>query len=104
MSDEFDPKRAIEGINNTLNSSDRFAQLLERTLRESKIADKSIRKIIIELLKEDKNCRTEVEKILREYDKQENIRLWRSAIGKVMFAGWSILLLVVPVVVQHYFK
>jgi|GEM_PF-5071661 len=104
MNDNFDSKQAIDGINNTLNSSDKFGKLIEKTLRESKIADKTIKKIIVDLLKDDKNCRKEIQQIIKEYDRDE-YKIFLKNTGRIIGIGvWTIIVIFVTAIVTKIFK
>ena len=104
MNDNFDSKQAIDGINNTLNSSDKFGNLIEKTLRESKIADKAIKKIIVDLLKDDKSCRKEIQQIIKEYDRDE-YKIFLKNTGRIIGIGvWTIIVIFVTAIVTKIFK
>ena len=104
MNDNFDSKHAIDGINNTLNSSDKFGNLIEKTLRESKIADKAIKKIVIDLLKDDKSCRQEIQKIIKECDRDE-YKIFLKNTGHSIGTGvWTLIVIFVTAIVTKFFK
>ncbi len=104
MNDNFDSKQAIDGINNTLNSSDKFAVLLERTLDESKIADKAIKKIVIDLLKDDKSCRQEIQKIIKECDRDEYKIFWKNTGRSIGMGVWTLIVIFVTAIISKIFK
>ena len=103
MNEDFDHKKAIEVINSKLDSSDKFAVLLERTLKESKIADKAIQSIVLSSLRDDKGCRTEVEKIIAELNNKEAGQFWKNTVRLTAFGMWSIILIVVTTILNHFF-
>lgn len=102
--EEFNPEEEVKKVRATLDSPDKFAQILKQTLEKSKDADKAIKKIIIELLKEDKGCKKEIESIVNEFDRKEYNKFWKNTGSKIFFGIWTFLIIFATAVVNKFIK
>ncbi len=73
MSDDFDPKKSYKELEERFNQSDKFAQSLINSLKKSKEADDEIKRIIRKLIKEDTQCKSDIEDISKKIYKEKSL-------------------------------
>lgn len=104
MSDEFDPQVEIKKLTEKLEQTDKIAEMIIKAMTKSKDVDKTIKRIIIDLLKDDKNCRNEVENIVKTFDRKEYKQFWKNTAGKIAFGIWTFIVIIATAIANKIIK
>jgi hypothetical protein len=104
MSDEFDPQVEIKKLTDKLEQTDKIAEMIIKAMAKSKDVDKAIKKIIIDLLKDDKNCRKEIEDIVKTFDRKEYKQFWKNTAGKIASGVWTLIVIIVTTIANKIIR
>ena len=104
MSDEFDPQVEIKKLTDKLEQTDKIAEMIIKAMAKSKDVDKAIKKIIIDLLKDDKNCRKEIEDIVKTFDRKEYKQFWKNTAGIIASCVWTLIVIIVTTIANKIIR
>ena len=94
MNDEFNSQIEIKKLSDKLEQTDKISEMIIKAMSKSKDVDKTMKKIIIDLLKDDKNCRKEIEDIVKTFDRKEYKQFWKNTAGNIAFGIWTFIVII----------
>ncbi len=101
---DFDPRSSIEKLDSILSSREKMGEIIKKVIDKEADVKTAIRKEIVDLIKENKNCREEISNIIKSIDR-DFITQQRKAFGSWVGIGiWSLILIVVTAIIQKYIK
>lgn len=88
-SDDFDPKKSIKKLSETIDQPDKFAEVFCSAARSQKIIDCVLKETMRDLMKSDSETRSMIKEMLREVESED----WRSFVRKAFGSIWSLSLI-----------
>lgn len=94
--DDFSPQDTLRRLSENLEQPDKFAQIFCDAAKTQKNIDETLKLVVKNLIKNDKETIDTIKDYQRQVDKED----WKNFIKKIGATGWAIIMLIVGAILQ----
>lgn len=90
----------VANLKSDLRQPDKFAQIFCEAAKSQKNIDSTLKNVLIDILQKDEDAKKSIKSIVESVDRS----YWRMFVGKLGFAVWTIIVLIVERMLHHFIK